>query len=70
MSQEDMPDNQLIYWALNMWANWIETDDINMSATDAANMEKRINPLTTEQMRHIVRLRDLSHRFLLEEGKV
>ncbi len=66
MSQDDVSDSHLIYWALNMWANLMETGDVTFGAVDADNMKLKINPLTTDQMRRIVRLRDLSQKYLSE----
>ncbi len=67
----EMSDDHLISYALSMWANYIETGDTSLSATDVQQgVGGTINALTTEQMRHIVRLRDLSYKFLLQDGKV
>jgi len=61
------PINVLISTALNMWANWIETEDVTLSAQDAINMKKNniIQPLTLDQQELVVRLRRLAieHQF-------
>ena len=63
-------DSQVKYQALNMWANWIETHDVNMSAKDAINCDKRqcILPLELEQQKFIVRLRELANKELNLKG--
>lgn len=60
------PDNELIYYALSMWANHIETNDITMSAEDAHNCgyEKQIKALNPSQMAMVIRLRELAAKEL------
>jgi len=55
-------DNELKYYALNFWANYIETGDAIMSAKDARNCgeDMKINALDLDQMKMVVRLRDLA----------
>jgi hypothetical protein len=64
----DFFDNErnLISQALSMWANWIETGDISLSAIDASNMKKPFNALDSYQYEIIVRLRALSANILNE----
>jgi len=54
-------DEDLIYLALHQWANYIETGDINMSAQDAHNQDRKFNALSTKQMKFVVRLRELGN---------
>ena len=57
-------DTDVVSHALNLWANWIETEDVTMSGEDAvsAGMKDKVNVLSTEQMRFVVRLRDLAQK--------
>ena len=48
--------------ALLYWSNWIETGEITLSATDAAEMKKPAKHLSIEQMRKIIGLRDLAKK--------
>ena len=56
----DSSDGTLIAHALSSWANWIETGDLNISAIDAAQMDRTFNALTLDQMKLVIRLRELS----------
>ncbi len=53
-------DIELITRALNMWANWIETGDVNISANDAQAMRKSVRPLGEDGMKLVLRLRQLA----------
>ena len=62
-------DNQVKFRALNMWANYIETGDVTMSAADAINMKQSLNnmnpimklkPLNLEQQKFVIRLREMA----------
>lgn len=57
----DMTDNQLAAHALDMWANYVETGEVSLSAKDAAERKLHFNALTLEQMKGVVRLRDLAN---------
>lgn len=59
----DTCDEVLAAYALNLWANWIETGDVALSASDAKQAGRPFNAPTLDQMRLIVRLRDLAHGF-------
>ena len=63
-------DSHIIAYALHGWANWIETHDITLSAADAINMKKSemVNALSQDQMKFIVRLRDLSKKHFNEKS--
>lgn len=50
--------------ALQMWANYIETGDVVLSAKDAENMGKKVKALCVEQMKKIVELRELVDKVL------
>jgi hypothetical protein len=64
MTIDGMTDEQLLFYSLNMWANHIETGDVNMGAQDAVRCGKKglVRALSTDQMRLIVRLRDLGNK--------
>ena len=53
-------DAALTYRALDGYANWVETGDFLLSARDAAERDKPYAALSVEQMRLVVRLRDLA----------
>lgn len=55
---------RLIYQALTVWANWIETGEVYLSATDAANCGKPCKPLSADQHALVARLRDLATQCL------
>ncbi|WP_274643978.1 hypothetical protein [Pseudomonas serbica] len=55
-----MTDNELIAQALSMWANYIETRDVNLCAQDLQNMKKPVKALDEAQMESVLRLRKLS----------
>jgi hypothetical protein len=60
-------DKYLIYYALHMWANHIETGNIYVSELTAAKYDKQhnINSLTKEQKEFVLRLRKLAKKQLI-----
>ena len=57
----DMDDDAVTAFALNMWANVIETDSLVLSAQDALDMKlKHTKPLTDEQRKFVARLRKMA----------
>ena len=48
--------------SLQMWANYIETGDVVLTAEDAARIKKPVRALHPEQMKRIVELRELADR--------
>ena len=64
----DTSDNYLISRALQYWANYIETGDINLNIQDSKNCGYIIvKPLTDEQQNFILRLRSLANKKLVEK---
>jgi len=61
-------DEQKIYFALCMWANYIETGDIGISAVDAEDRGLKVKGLDLEQMKTVIRIRELASAAL--EGKI
>ena len=61
----DEPDNVVVWWALLMWRNVIETGEPYVSAVDANNMGRQnmLKPLDPEQRRFVARLEDLAESF-------
>jgi len=59
-------DNHVIFHALNMWANYIETNDPTISRNDAIkiNQLESIKPLDNDQQTFIIRLRTLATKHL------
>ena len=53
-------DHELAAYALDMWANNIETGEYGLSAADAVERKMRVKALGTDQMRLVIRLRDLA----------
>ena len=62
-NMNEMSDEQLIARSLIIWANYIETGDMSMSALDAKNAKLTFNALHVDQMKLIIRLRDLADNF-------
>ena len=60
MNWLERTDGQVIAHALDMWANYIESGDPVLSAKDKHDMGYTLQPLDTDQMKLIIRLRDLS----------
>lgn len=59
-AETDLTDVEMIAQALNMWANWIESGDVNLSAKDAHDMGKKVRALGPEGMERVLRLRRLA----------
>lgn len=57
-------DGTLVYYALNGYANWIETGDFLLSAKDAEARRKPFKALELAQMRRVLRLRGMADYFL------
>lgn len=53
-------DEQKIGYALGLWANYIETGNILLCAEDAEKQGEKVKALNLEQMKTVVRLRDLA----------
>jgi hypothetical protein len=64
----DKTDLQLQASAMNMWANYVETGDVNLSAQDAQNCKKPFRALDHHQMRMVLHFRDLSSRLLRQDS--
>lgn len=58
-------DTQKIYYALSLWANHIETGDIVLCAEDAKRQGREINALNPDQMKTVIRLRELAQMALV-----
>lgn len=56
----DQSDTDLMVNALQMWANYVETRDVNLSANDAHQMRKTVRPLGEDGMELVLRLRKLA----------
>lgn len=53
-------DDELIKRALGHWANHIETGNVVLSAQDAARTGERHEALSLDQMKLVIRLRELA----------
>lgn len=60
----EMEPAELAYFGLSMWANYIETGDVNLGAKDAAAAKRTVRPLSLDQMRAVIHLRDTAALFL------
>jgi glutamate/tyrosine decarboxylase-like PLP-dependent enzyme len=69
-SNDDDSDGDLVYYALCGYANWIETENFLLSATDAAAQKKPFRALGREQMRRVLRLREMADYFLKHGDKL
>lgn len=56
---DEQSDAVVIAHALSMWANYIETGDVCMSAEDAERANEKFNALSTDQMKFVIRLREM-----------
>lgn len=56
----NMDDRELSAYALDMWANNIETGNPGLSAQEAEAQKLPVKALGLDQMRLIIRLRDLA----------
>lgn len=57
-------DKYVIYNALRMWKNYIETGDVNISTQDHDGENRKFKKLTPHQIDFIRRLDDLSIKIL------
>ncbi len=64
---KDKTDSELISYALSLWANYIETGMVTMSAADCSNngLKPRCKVLEPEEIDKVNRLRVLSERHKL-----
>lgn len=62
MPEQPESDDSLIRNALHMWANYIETGNIALSAKDAQQANKPFKALDLPQMKLVVRLRELAEK--------
>jgi len=67
MEQES--DGFLIHNALHMWCNYIETGNPVMSAIDAQQAKKPYKAIHVDQMKLIIRLRELAAKYEKIETK-
>lgn len=65
----DRTDLQIQATAVGMWANYIETGDVSISARDAQNAKLPFKALNEEQMRMVLRFRDLSSSLLRQSSQ-
>ena len=58
-----MDDKEVVFYALRMWKNHIQTGDVNMSSDDAIKMGKPhlCRMITQEQQDFVIRLEELSN---------
>lgn len=56
-------DENLIHTALQMWANYIETGNVALTAKDAQNASKPFKALDLHQMKLVIRLRELAAKY-------
>jgi hypothetical protein len=66
----DQSDLQIQARAVGMWANYIETGDVSISASDAQNAKLPFKALSEEQMRMVLRFRDLSISLLQQDSNL
>lgn len=62
-----MTDTEIVFRALCMWSNHIETGDVTLSAQDANNCGYKVKGLSSEQIEFISRLKELQRRALNEK---
>ena len=62
MSAQDLSESEMVSFALTIWANYIETHNVVMSARDAVSskQQKLIVALGDAQMKLVLRLRALA----------
>lgn len=60
-------DITLTHRALSGYANWIETGNFLLSARDAADQEKPYVALNVDQMKLVIRLRDLASAIICQK---
>jgi hypothetical protein len=61
-------DEQKIHYALNLWANYIETGNVVLCAQDAQRQGERVKALDISQMKMVIRLRELAQ--MAATGKI
>lgn len=61
-------DEQKIRFALDLWANYIETGHVTLCAKDAERLGDKVKALDLGQMKVVVRLRELAQ--MAETGKI
>ena len=61
-------DQQLISHALNMWANYVETGNVAMSAKLAKEMDEEANTLNSRQKELVDRMRKLATETLTDRS--
>lgn len=59
---DEQTDHELIRTALHLWANHIETGNVALSARDAVHAHKPFKALSNDQMKLVVRLRELAEK--------
>lgn len=66
-----MDDKKLIFNALLMWRNHIQTGNVNMSSADAVNCGRKdsIRALNSGQQEFVIRLEELSDDVLNSKVK-
>ena len=60
---ELVSDESLIHNALQRWANYIETGTVTLTAKDAQQAKRPFKALDHQQMKLVVRLRDLAAQY-------
>lgn len=60
----DQKDSELVFFALNYWANYVETGELTLNALDAQNSKRSFNALSQDQMLMVLRLRSLASAHL------
>lgn len=58
---QHLSDQDVIAHSLRMWANYVETGNVAMSASDAANVGKSPQRLSEGQVAFVGRLRRLAN---------
>lgn len=66
-TRDESPDSQVIYEALGMWRNYIQTGNVALSTDDLRNMEREreIRKLQPEQQAFVTRLESMMAKQLL-----
>jgi len=59
-SDDGFSDSELKFRALNMWANFVETGDVILSAKDAIQQGKMPRALELNQQKLVIRIRELA----------
>jgi len=60
-------DSTIVSQALILWANYIETGDVNMSGVDSDNRGRSKNNLTESQLRLVAKIKGLSQLALTKK---